>query len=94
MKTEVYSWRLSPDLKAALEREARIRKAPISTILEMAVRQWLQQCSGHPEDDEAVQRALHAAVAPYLGVLEGDDPRRSEKVSEIVRERIRRQHGR
>ena len=34
MKTEVYSWRLSGELKSDLEREARLRRVPVSLVLE------------------------------------------------------------
>ena len=46
MKTEVYSWRLSAEAKADLEREARFRKVPVSTILDAAVRDWLKKSAG------------------------------------------------
>ena len=43
MRTEVYSWRLSGELKSDLEREARLRKVPVSSVLETAVRDWLKK---------------------------------------------------
>jgi hypothetical protein len=41
MKTEVYSWRVSPDIKTGLEREARRRKMSVSAVLDLAAREWL-----------------------------------------------------
>jgi hypothetical protein len=41
MKTEVYSWRVSTNVKAGLEREARRRKTSVSAILDMAAQEWL-----------------------------------------------------
>jgi predicted transcriptional regulator len=43
MNTEVYSRRLSRELKTDLEREARQLNAPISSVLERAVREWLKR---------------------------------------------------
>jgi len=93
MKTEVYSLRLSPDLKADLQRAARRRKVHLSAVLETAAREWLQRNAADLEDDEE-QKRLHAAVAPFIGSIQGNDPYRSQKVSEIVRENLRRKYGR
>ena len=46
MKTEVNSWCLSAEVEADLEREARFRKVPLSTILDAAVRDWLKKAPG------------------------------------------------
>ena len=61
MKTEVYSWRVSSELKQHLEREARRRKASISSILDTAAREWLAKSRASIADDEE-QKRLHAAV--------------------------------
>src|ERR1035441_6366169 len=68
MRTEVYSWRLSGELKSDLEREARLRKVPVSAVLETAVRDWLKKGDTDISEDEA-QRRLHTAAANSLGVL-------------------------
>jgi hypothetical protein len=93
MKTEVYSWRLSRGLKSDLERAARARKVRVSTVLDMAVREWLAKNASDVADDEE-QKRLHAAVAPYLGSLHGGNPRRSETASKTVKEILRRKYGR
>ncbi len=41
MKSKVYSWRVSTELKTKLEREARRRKTSFSDILDLAAREWL-----------------------------------------------------
>ena len=51
MKIEVYSWRLSAEAKADLEREARLRKVPVSTILDAAVRAFLLATIRHGIDE-------------------------------------------
>jgi hypothetical protein len=93
MKTEVYSWRLSRGLKTELERVARARKVRVSTVLDMAAREWLAKNAVDIADDEE-QKRLHAAVAPFLGVLRGHNPRRSETVSQEVKKILRRCYGR
>jgi hypothetical protein len=93
MKTEVYSWRLSGEVKADLERQARRRKIPVSSILDDAVREWLQKNNGDAASDEA-QRRLHNAAARCFGTFAGGDPDRADKASDQVRRRLRRRHGR
>jgi post-segregation antitoxin (ccd killing protein) len=93
MKTEVYSWRLSGELKSDLEREARLRKVAVSSVLETAVRDWLKKSNTDAPDDQA-QRKLHTAAARCLGVLAGLTSRRAETAREVVRKRLRRRYAR
>ena len=92
MKTEVYSWRVSADLKSDLERAARRRKISLSAALDLAARRWLE--SAAPEDDEAEQKRLHEAVSKFIGTIAGGNPRRSEQARQIVRERLKQKYGR
>ena len=93
MKTEVYSWRVSPDIKTGLEREARRRKISVSAALHLAARDWLLKTSMANQDDEAQYR-LKRAASRWLGALASGDAQRSEKVSQTVRQRLRRGYGR
>ena len=93
MRTHVYSWRLSGELKSDLERQARLRKVPVSAILDMAVREWLKKSAIEVSGDEE-QRRLHAAAEKYIGVLKGLDRDRSETVRETIRKKLRRRYGR
>ena len=93
MKTEVYSWRVSPDIKTSLEREARRRKISVSAALDLAAREWLLKTSVTNEDDEGQYR-LKKAASRWLGALASGDTQRSEKVSRTVRQRLRRAYGR
>jgi hypothetical protein len=93
MKTEVYSWRVSADIKTSLEREARRRKISVSAALDLAARDWLQKSATAEEDDEEHLR-LHKAASRYLGALASGNAQRSETVSQSVRQRLRRQYGR
>jgi hypothetical protein len=93
MKTEVYSWRVSTELKTGLEREARRRKISLSGALDMAAQEWLKN-NAADNDDDREQKRLHEAAAKVIGTIEGDDPRRAEKAGQIVRRLIRQRHGR
>ena len=93
MRTEVYSWRLSAEVKTDLEEEARLRKVPVSSILDMAVRHWLEKNGADTADDEA-QRRLHAAAAACFGDLASGNSGRARMARELVRKRLRRRHVR
>jgi len=90
-KTEVYSWRLAPDRKAALEAEARAAGKTIAELLDELSAGWLAERSAA---DEAQQRHLHEAAAKFVGAISGDDPHRSENVSTLMRQTLRRKYGR
>lgn len=91
-KTEVYSWRISPELKTALEDAARDEGISLAGLLDRIVKDWLERASANG-DEEAVQRRLHAAVEKTLGTLRGGDPHRAEQARDRVREKLRRHHA-
>jgi hypothetical protein len=93
MKTEVYSWRVSAELKTGLEHEARQRRMSLSAVLDLAAQEWLMRNRASLEGDEE-QRSLHQAVSEYVGAIAGTGAGRSENVRHLVRERLRRRHGR
>ena len=90
MKSEVYSWRVSADLKSGLEREAQRRRMSLAGVLDLAARDWLSK--GNAEGDEEEQLRIRKAASECLGSIAGGDARRSEKVRETMRKRLRRQH--
>lgn len=92
MKTEVYSWRLSTDLKTHLEHEARRRKVSLSALLDLAARDWLNKSEADGGDKE--QLRLHRAASQSFGAFAGTDARRSEDVRKTLRRRMRSQHAR
>ena len=86
MKTEVYSWRLSADLKADLEAEARRQKKSVSALLAEFSRQGLRRGRKRKEADEAEQARLHAEVAKYIGSVEiGLGPYTNARIRESFR---------
>jgi hypothetical protein len=95
MKTEVYSWRVSPEIKKNLERTARRRKLSVAQALEQATQDWVSKNSEPLEDEEEQeQRRLHQAVMKFAGTLESGDPNRSTSVSERVRQKLGKRYGR
>ncbi len=93
MDTEVYSWRVSRELKSDLERQARIRKTSLSAVLNLAVRDWLKQSAVTIGEDEE-QRRLHEAAMKCVGAFAGGNPRRAETARQAIRERLKRRHAR
>ena len=93
MKTEVYSWRVSTDIKTGLEREARRRKLSLAAVLDLAAEEWLKKSAPGTDDDDE-QHRLQQAALKSIGSIAGGDPLRSENVKQAVRQRLRRQYGR
>jgi hypothetical protein len=91
MKTEVYSWRLSPDLKKDLERAARDEGVPISKLLERMTQDWLAQ---RRREDEAEQARIRARLEKCVGKLSiGGGPYTNEKVRKVIQEKLARKYG-
>jgi hypothetical protein len=93
MKSEVYSWRVSTDLKTGLEREARRRKMPVSAVLDLAARDWLNKCGAEIDGDEEQSR-LQKAASKCFGAFAGANAHRSENARQTVRQRLRRHYDR
>jgi hypothetical protein len=92
MKSEVYSWRVSPELKAKLEEAARDEHTSLARLLEKIVREWLGRARPEGDDGEE-QRRLHEEAAPFIGKIRGQDPRRAREASQRVREKLKKGHG-
>jgi len=91
-KTEVYSWRLAPEKKAALEAGARAEGKTVAEVLDALSAEWL--AGRKTEDDEAEQRRLHAAMAKFVGTVSIGNGRLSETVEQEMYRRLKRRHGR
>ena len=92
-KTEVYSWRVSPELKVGLEDAARSEGTSVARLLDRIVTEWLAGFRDEENDDEE-QRRIHAAAAKCFGKLRGGDPHLAEQASSRVRERLEEKYGR
>jgi hypothetical protein len=93
MKNEVYSWRVSTDLKTELEREARRRELSLSAVLELAARDWLGKGGADIDSDEE-QLRLRKAASKCFGAIASGNAHRSEEVRQAVRQRLRQRHDR
>jgi predicted DNA-binding protein len=87
MKTEVYSWRLKSERKAALEDIARKRSRAVSELLDEAVDLWLSE-QADLENEEALQQKLRQAAAPVIGSIAGGDPERAEQSRARLRAKL------
>lgn len=88
-KTEVYSWRLDPTTKSALESAAHARGETVARILDTIVGAWLERQARMLDDQEdSRQRKLHQAAEAAFGVIRGGDPSRAENASDRVRARL------
>jgi hypothetical protein len=93
MKTKVYSWRLSASLKTELERVARIRKVPVSRLIDLAARDWLAKNARDVAGDEE-QRRLHAIAERFIGAFSSGERHDAKAVRETIRKRLARKYGR
>lgn len=93
-KTEVYSWRLTLQLKSALEDAARRRGMSVSGLLEEIAGAWLEEQRRLNADDQQEQERLRAAAMKWAGSIEGDDPYLAENVSRVMREHLAAKYGR
>ena len=91
-KNEVYSWRVSSNLKQAIEEAARRHGISGAELLELAVRDWLAQRA--TESDDAEQERIKARVRAAIGTISGGDPHRAERASELVKAKLRARRAR
>jgi hypothetical protein len=87
-KTEVYTWRLTPAMKASLEEAARREGLTVSQLLGEIVTEKLWAGTREPEDADR-QRELHARADRFAGRLVGKDPQRAARARELVRTRLK-----
>ena len=93
-KSEVYSWRVSPETKVALEAEARREGQNLAALLDRMTREWLTTRRRRRALDTGEQARLHAVAAKLLGTIAGQDSRRAERVRTAIRTRLASRRGR
>lgn len=94
-KSEVYSWRLSPQMKRALEEAARREKQSVSAVLERIVTDAVRNgMRGVGEDEIALQKRLHSAAMATVGKLNSGRRDRSKRARQLVRRKLRQRYGR
>lgn len=91
-RSEVYSWRVATELKAALEQEARRERESVGGLLERIAMEWLSARRRATDGDDE-QARLHATSAQAFGTIAGGDPRRSTAVRTAIRRRLAGHRG-
>ncbi len=91
-KTEVYTWRVSPALKAGLEEAARAERRSVAALLDQIVGKHLGGARRRV-GETGRQRRLHQQAALFSGRISGSDSRRAERTRALVRARLRRASG-
>lgn len=88
-KSEVYSWRMEPELKMALEEEARKDGVSLSVLLDQIAEEWLMERveGGDAYDDS--QEAIRKRALAACGTYRSGDPYFSQDVSRKVGEMLR-----
>jgi putative NIF3 family GTP cyclohydrolase 1 type 2 len=69
-KSEVYSWRITPALKAQLETVARKEKTTLAALLERIASDWLRERVS--ADDEVEQKRMRDAILACAGTYKSD----------------------
>jgi len=87
-KSDVYSWRIDPELKSLLELESRRERSSMASLLGRIAREWLDARRRNGADEETEQARLHRAAARSLGSISGGDPRRAEQARRAIRRRL------
>ena len=85
-KTEVYSWRLSPELKLLLAGAAKDEGVKMAEFLERIVRDWLREHRDAAEEEH--QREVHEAARQCLGAIGGGDPKRSRSTRAMLKKKL------
>jgi hypothetical protein len=92
-KSEVYSWRLTRELKIQLEAAARDEKTSIGTVLDRVVREWLAKRTFSEEDDAEQQRRLRERAMKAVGTASiGLGPYTNARVREVMGEQLEKKH--
>jgi hypothetical protein len=92
-KTEVYSWRVDPELKSALENAARVEGTSLSRLLDRIAGEWLRREVDSSEREREQDRIREHATR-YIGSIHGKDPRRARETSQRVKTILAGKHAR
>src|SRR5450631_2361466 len=92
MNTVVFRWRVSSEKIAALRTEARLEGISLTRLLNKIIGEWLRKPRAPRKYDQAEQDAIRRRVMAVIGSVQGGDPTRSARTSELVSEIIQRKH--
>lgn len=91
-KTEIYSWRLTADLKRRLEAAARREGTSIGGLIEVAVLEHVTKRD--VSDDAAEQVRLRQELSGVIGAYRSEDRLGSVEVKQRIGARIAEKLGR
>jgi predicted transcriptional regulator len=92
-KREIYSWRLSSELKARLDAAAREENASIDVILDRVVREWLVKRSLSEAEDAERQCRLHEQARRAMGTVSVGGPSATNaEVRKVMGEYLEAKH--
>jgi hypothetical protein len=92
-KSEVYSWRVDPRLKSALESAARATGTSMARLLDQIVEEWLRRDVDEKDQQEHHLRIQERAMR-YIGSVRGGDPARASESSPRLKAILRKKHAR
>jgi len=92
-KSEVYSWRLDPRLKSALEDAARAAGTSMARLLDQIVEEWLRR-DVDDGDRRAQELRIRESATKYVGSIRGRDRARAGESSRRVKAILRKKHAR
>ncbi len=93
MKSAVYSWRLSPETKDALEQEARQRGESLADLLDRITSDWLELARDASTDDQKREVHLRQKAQRVFGSIAGGNPSRSTRAREQLRHLLQGKRG-
>jgi len=88
MKTEIYTWRLSSEIKSALETEARREGTTVAALLDQLARRWIEDRRAQSTSDSAEQLRLHSQAEKSIGKIASGKAHRAESARVLVRKRL------
>lgn len=93
-KTEVYSWRVDPELKAELEAAARAEKTSVGDLLDQAARKLLDTRK-KPESkaDQARRRQAFLKLIEDISVDGDGIPATNKRVREVMTANLEVRYG-
>ena len=87
-KSEIYTWRVSPAMKEALEEAARSTNRSVAKLLDEIVAERLESVGKITAAEMETQRRLHASAARCAGRFSGGNPSRGMQAAALVRARL------
>lgn len=94
-KSEVISWRLSPELKAELEAAAQSQDSSVSSLIESVIRDWLESRPAMAEGDQREHDRVTRELDMCIGAVAGTGvSATNEVVRRVIKAKLKAKHAR